>query len=252
VDDERTSIERNQAYWTTQAADYAGYARRSWSTDEVSWGQFAIPEDEVRVLPDVAGKDVVEIGCGTAYVSAWLARRGAARVVGLDPTPAQLATARLMQDEFGPRFPLVRAAGEHVPLRDESFDLAVSEYGAAIWADPYEWLPEAARLLRPGGELVFLANAVIFILCAPDEEAPAGPSLVRAQAGMHRVEYTDDEGVEFHLPHGQMLRLLRRCGFEVVDLVELYAPPGAADQQYISVDWATKWPMEEIWRARKR
>ena len=252
MDDARSSIERNQAHWTSQAEEYAGYARRSWSTDEVSWGQFGIPEDEVGVLPDVAGKDVVEIGCGTAYVSAWLARRGAARVIGLDPTSPQLATARLMQEEFGPRFPLVRAAGESVPLRDGSFDVAVSEYGAAIWADPYEWLPEAARLLRPGGELVFLANAVIFTLCAPDEEAPAGPSLVRAQAGMHRVEYTDDEGVEFHLPHGEMLRLLRRCGFEVIDLVELYAPADAADQKYITVDWATKWPMEEIWRARKR
>jgi len=250
--DERSSIERNQAYWTTQAPDYAVGGRRDWGTDEVTWGQFRLPEAEVGVLPDVAGKDVVEIGCGTAYISAWLARRGAARVVGLDPTPAQLASARRFQDEIGPRFPLVRAAGEHVPLRDGSFDVAVSEYGAAIWADPHAWIPEAARLLRPGGELVFLANSVIFVLCAPDEEAPAGTSLVRAQAGLHRVEYTDDEGVEFHLAHGELLRLLRRSGFEVLDLVELYAPAGAADQQYITVDWATKWPMEEIWRARKR
>lgn len=250
--DDRTSIERNQAYWTSQASDYAVAGRRSWATDEFTWGQYSVPEAEVGALPDVAGKDVVEIGCGTAYISAWLARAGAGSVVGLDPTPAQLATARLLQDEFGPRFPLVRGAGENVPLRDESFDFAVSEYGAAIWADPYQWLPEAARLLRPGGELVFLANAVIFVLCAPDEEAPAGPSLVRAQAGMHRVEYTDDEGVEFHLPHGEMLRLLRRCGFEVIDLAELYAPAGAPDQQYINTEWATKWPIEEIWRARKR
>ena len=75
---------------------------------------------------------------------------------------------------------------------------------------------------------------------------------MRPQAGLHRVEYTDDEGVEFHLPHGDLLRLLRASGFEVLDLVELYAPVGAADQQYIAVDWATRWPMEEIWRARKR
>jgi SAM-dependent methyltransferase len=252
VVDERSSIERNQAYWTTQAPDYAVGGQRDWGTDEVTWGQFRVPEADVGVLPDVAGKDVLEIGCGTAYISAWLARRGAASVVGLDPTPAQLASARRFQDEIGPRFPLVRAAGEQVPLRDGSFDVAVSEYGAAIWADPYAWIPEAARLLRPGGELVFLANSVIFILCAPDEEAPAGRTLVRPQAGLHRVEYTDDEGVEFHLPHGELLRLLRRSGFEVLDLVELYAPAGAADQQYITVDWATKWPMEEIWRVRKR
>ena len=113
---------------------------------------FAIPESELDVLGDVAGLDVVELGCGTAYFSAWLARRGA-RPVGVDPTPAQLATARELQAEFGLEFPLVEAVGEAVPLPDASFDLALSEYGASIWADPYLWIPEAARLLRPGGRL---------------------------------------------------------------------------------------------------
>ena len=247
------SIDRNVVYWTQQNANgYAEAGRRAWSTDRFTWGQFGIPEDEVGVLPDVTGKDVVELGCGTAYISAWLARRGARSVVGIDPTPAQLATADTLRREIGPPIGLARAAGEAVPLRSGSFDVAVSEYGAAIWADPYQWIPEAARLLRPGGELVFLANSVLFILCAPDEEAPAGEALVRDQAGLYRVEYTDDPGVEFHLPHGEMLRLLRRSGFDVVDLVELYAPEGAADQQYISAAWGRRWPIEEVWRARRR
>ena len=94
--------------------------------------------------------DTVELGCGTAYFSAWLASRGA-RPVGIDITPAQLETARRMQAEFGLDFPLIEASAEDVPLPDESFDLAISEYGASIWADPYRWIPEAARLLRPGG-----------------------------------------------------------------------------------------------------
>ena len=245
------SIGRNVGYWTQQADDYAPEGRRSWSTDEFTWGEFRIPETAVGALPDVKGADVVEIGCGTGYISAWLARRGARRVVGLDPTPAQLATAAALGAEIGPRIPLVRAAGEAVPLRDASFDLAVSEYGAAIWADPYQWLPEAARLLRPGGELVFLANALLVVLCAPDEEAPAGTALVRDQRGLHRVEYTDDPGVEFHLPHGEMLRLLRATGFEVLDLIELYAPDDAPDRQYVTAEWARRWPAEEIWRARR-
>ena len=247
------SIERNVAYWTEQnARGYADAGRRGWSADRFTWGQFAIPEDDVGALPDVAGKDVVELGCGTAYISAWLARRGARSVVGIDPTPAQLATADVLRREIGPRVELVRAAGEAAPFRSGSFDVAISEYGAAIWADPFQWIPEAARLLRPGGELVFLANAVLFILCAPDEEAPAGTTLVRDQAGLHRVEYTDDPGVEFHLAHGEMLRLLRAGGFDVVDLIELYVPEGAADQQYISAAWGRRWPIEEIWRARRR
>ena len=219
------SIARNVGYWTDQNANGFGAAgRRHWATDRFTWGEYELPEDEIGALPDVVGKDVVELGCGTAYISAWLARRGAHTVVGLDPTPAQLGTAAALGAEIGPRLPLVRAAGEAVPLRDESFDLAVSEYGAAIWADPYQWVPEAARLLRPGGELVFLANSVLFVLCAPDDEAPAGEQLVRAQQGLHRVEYTDDPGVEFHLPHGEMIRLLGASGFDVVALHELYVP----------------------------
>ena len=147
------SIARNQEVWAGQAAGYVEPGRRSWATDEVTWGIWGIPESEVGLLPDVDGADTVELGCGTGYVSAWLARRGA-RPVGVDPTPAQLATARRFQDEFDLRFPLVRAAGEQVPLRDASFDLVISEYGAAIWADPFRWIPESARLLRPAA--VFL------------------------------------------------------------------------------------------------
>ncbi|MGH9186731.1 MAG: class I SAM-dependent methyltransferase [Acidimicrobiales bacterium] len=246
------SIERNVGYWTERAPTYAMAGRRHWGTDTFTWGEFKIPEAVVGALPDVTGADVVEIGCGTAYISAWLARRGARRVVGLDPTPAQLATAAALAAEVGPPMPFVRAAGEAVPLRDASFDLAISEYGAAIWADPYAWIPEASRLLRPGGELVFLANSLLFVLCAPDEEAPAGPALIRDQLGLHRVQYTGEPGVEFHLPHGEMMRLLRSCGFEVLDLIELYAPGGATDKEYIAVEWAQRWPAEEIWRARKR
>lgn len=253
------SIAANRATWNAMADQWADAGRRGWSTDEITWGEYANPEFEVGALPDVAGLEVVEIGCGTGYVSAWLARRGAARVVGVDPTEGQLATARRLQREIGPSFPLVQAAGEAVPLSSGSFDLAVSEYGAAIWADPYLWIPEAARLLRPGGELVFLAGSVLFTLCAPDSEDPAGDRLVRDQRGMHRVTYTGDESVEFHLPHGEMLRLLRRSGFDVVDLIELHAPEGAVAAAeaagertvYVTAEWARRWPSEEIWRARR-
>jgi SAM-dependent methyltransferase len=245
------SIARNVRYWTDQAARFEGPGRDAWARPAITWGSFQVPESDVAVLPDVDGADVVELGCGTAYVSAWLARRGA-RVVAVDPTPAQLATARALQSEHDLAFPLVRAAGESVPLRGASFDVAVSEYGAALWADPYEWVPEAARLLRPGGELVFLTNSLLHVLCAPDEDAPSGRTLQREQHGIHRVEFTDDPGVEYHLAHSDWIRLLRTNGFEVLDLVELYAPPGAPDIDYVTADWAQRWPAEEIWRVRRR
>jgi ubiquinone/menaquinone biosynthesis C-methylase UbiE len=103
----------------------------------------------VHLLPDdLDGQDAIELGCGTAYVSAWLARRGA-RPVGIDNSEQQLATARRLQAQHSLVFPLIHGNAESVPYPDESFDFAISEYGAAIWADPYHWIPEAARLLRP-------------------------------------------------------------------------------------------------------
>src|SRR5437773_12315165 len=141
--------DKNAALWTETNRAYTNdSASTNWALDEVSWGIWGIDESELGVLGDVAGLDVVELGCGTAYFSAWLAKLGA-RPVGVDITPAQLDTARRMQEETGIEFPLVEAAAESVPLPDGSFDLALSEYGASLWAIPERWLAEAARLLRP-------------------------------------------------------------------------------------------------------
>jgi SAM-dependent methyltransferase len=213
------------------------------------WG---VPESTLHILPDVRGLDVVELGCGTAYFSAWLARRGA-RVVGVDPTPAQLESARRCQAELGLDFPLVQAPGEDVPLPDGSCDLVLSEYGASIWADPYRWVPEAARLLRPGGLLVFLRNSTLSILCVPEDEGPAEERLHRPQFGLHRLEWPDS--VEFHLGHGDWVDLLRASGFEIERLAELQAPADAQTPEYyggVTAEWGRRWPAEEIWVARKR
>jgi ubiquinone/menaquinone biosynthesis C-methylase UbiE len=248
------SVARNVAQWTRTNAEFTdANARRQWAREEIAWGVFGVPETEVGSLGDVAGLDVVELGCGTAYVSAWLAKRGA-RPVGVDPTPAQLATARRMMAETGIEFPLVEAPAESVPLPDASFDLAVSEYGASLWADPARWIPEAARLLRPGGRLVFLTNSVLVYLCAPDTGL-VSETLQRDQFGMYRIEWPGETGVEFHLAHGGWIRLLRSHGFDVEALHELRAPDDARDPGYydfVTVAWGHRWPAEEIWVARKR
>jgi SAM-dependent methyltransferase len=247
-------VRRNREYWDSVAHEWVERGRRSWAQSEISWGIWDIPEAEAQLLPQVAGLDVIELGCGTAYVSAWLARRGA-RPVGIDNSPRQLETARALQAEFGVDFPLLLGNAEQVPLPDASFDLAISEYGAAIWADPYRWIPEAARLLRPGGRLVFLGNATLLMLCVHDYEAddPAGDRLQRNYFGMHRFEWPDSDGVEFHLGYGDMIRLLRSSGFEVEDLVELRPPEGATTRYpYVDAAWARRWPSEQVWKARKR
>jgi SAM-dependent methyltransferase len=246
-------VARNRDAWNAHAASYADPGRRGWATSEPSWGIWHIPESEVHLLPDVDGLDVVELGCGTAYVSSWLARRGA-RPVGIDLSENQLASARALQDAHDLHFPLIQCSAEALPLADASFDLAISEYGAAIWCDPYRWIPEAARLLRPGGRLIFLGNAALLVLTMTDSDAegPAGTTLRRDYFGMHRFEWVDDPGVEFHLTHGDWIRLLRKSGFEIEDLIELQALPTSTTRYpFVTLEWARRWPSEEVWVARK-
>jgi len=153
----------------------------------------------------------------------------------------------------GLEFPLIEADAERVPCRAEVFDLAISEYGACLWADPDRWVAEAARILRPGGELIFLVNSVLFALCVPAENGVAGERLLRPAFGMRRIEWPGDPGVEFHLSHGDWIRVLRHNGFEIEDLIEVRPPASATTSyDYVTLEWARQWPSEEIWRARRR
>lgn len=242
---------RTRAAWNEAAPDWVQSGRAAWARPEPDWGMWAVPESEVRALPDVRGLDVIDLGCGTGYWCAWLHRLGA-RPVGLDVSEAQLRTARELQREHGIEFPLVHASAEAPPFPDGSFDLVFSEYGAAIWCDPYVWIAEAWRLLRPGGGLVFLCNSVIAMLTAPDSDEPCGETLVRPQFGMRRLDWSDG-GIDFHLPHSAMFALLRDTGFAVEALHELRAPEGddAELRFFVRRGWARRWPCEEIWVARR-
>jgi SAM-dependent methyltransferase len=248
----------NRASWDEDAPNWVERGRRSWAS-EPFWGIWGNPESELQVLPDLTGLDAVELGCGTGYGSAWMMRRGATSVVGLDNSAEQLATARLLQGEFELRFPLVHADAERLPFTDGSFDFALSEYGAAIWCDPYRWIPEAARILRPDGRLVFVAGAALMMLCfrTDDDTAPAETTLHRDYFGMHRFEWRKEDGmvdgIEFHLTHSDMIRLLRSCGFEIEDLLEVQAPVDATShvEADVPLEWARRWPSVEVWKARK-
>jgi SAM-dependent methyltransferase len=245
--------QRNRAVWDEWAKNFVAQGEAGWTREAPTWGIWGVPEAEVGMLPDnLDGSDAIELGCGTAYVSAWMARRGA-RVVGIDNSQAQLETARRLQHQHGIDFPLLHGNAETVPYPDASFDFAISEYGASIWADPYLWVPEAARLLRPGGRSAFLVNSYLMTLCMPPEDnVTATAHLLRPAFGLHRIEWPD-RSVNFYLSHGDWIRLLRRSGFEVEDLVELRPPEDAATAYpFVTLEWARQWPCEEVWKVRRR
>jgi len=248
-------VRRNRVAWDAWASEYVRPGETAWASQNPTWGIWGVPESDLKMLPeDLAGKDAIELGCGTAYVSAWLARRGA-RVVGIDNSEAQLATARRLQHQHGLDLLLIHGNAEEVPYPDASFDFAISEYGACLWADPQDWVPEAARLLRPGGRLVFLVNSFLMALCTPEEDGVAATNrLLRPAFGIYRLEWPGESGVEFHLSHGDWIRLLRRSGFEIEDLIEVRPPETATETRYpfVTLDWAKQWPCEEVWKVRKR
>ena len=248
-----SEIALNRGLWAVMNERFTdAAAEKMWARSDIVWGLFAVAERDLDVLGQVRDLDVAELACGTAYFSAWLTRAGAT-TVAIDLSSEQLATARRLQQELGPVFPLVQGDGERVPLESGRFDLVVSEHGVAAWCDPERWLPEAARLLRPGGRLVFLTNSHLSALCVPTEEGVAEERLVRGQREAYRVRWPGG-GIEFHPSHGDWVRLLRRSGFVVEAMREIYAPPDRGDHPFyeiVSGAWAARWPAEELWVATR-
>lgn len=250
-------VQANRDYWDGMADSWVASGEASWQATEPYWGIWQIPEHEVQMLPrSMVGCRAIELGCGTGYVSAWMMRRGAS-CVGIDNSAGQIATAqRLMQEHHLP-FDVIHGNAEAVPLPDETFDFAISEYGAAIWCDPYAWIPEAHRLLKSGGELRFLGTHPLAIVATPSNGDVCEPVLHNGYFDLHRQDWRDVEidpgGVEFNLSISAWMALFRDIGFDVIDYQELRAPETANGTPFsIPAQWARQWPGEQVWFLRKR
>ena len=251
-------VQENRRHWDRTADQWVVAGERAWSQAQPTWGIWGIPNSELPLLPEsLAGKRAIELGCGTGYVSAWMQRRGAA-VQAIDISREQLATAKRLAAVHGVGdIEWVLGNAEEVDQPDGSFDFAISEYGAAIWCDPELWLPEAFRLLRSGGQLVFLGHHPLAMVCsAPSGDTPAGMALERPYIGLRELDWTealeDPGGIEFNRPIGDWMTLFRTVGFEIKDYLEVQAPESATGQQFwIPAEWSKQFPSEQVWFLKK-
>ena len=251
-------VAENRRHWDEHADDWVASGERAWAAEQPYWGIWHVPNDELPLLPDALdGRRCIELGCGTGYVSAWMRRRGGS-VYAIDNSERQLTTARRLAGRHGlDDIEWVHGNAEEVDQPDASFDFAISEYGAAIWCAPERWLAEAHRLLRPGGDLVFLGHHPLAMLCAPPNgDAAIGRTLQRPYFGMREMDWTDavedPGGIEFNVPISSWMRLFREIGFHVIDFVEVQAPQDVAGERFwIPADWSRDYPSEQVWWLRR-
>ena len=227
--DAQSSVRASRSWWDGDADDYHATHGSYLGDADLVWCPENLREQDARLLGDVRGKDVLEVGCGAAMCSRWLAGRGA-HPVAFDLSAGMLRHARAGNAATGIEVPLVQADAEHIPLRAASVDLAFTAFGAIQFvADSARLMREVARVLRPGGRWVF-ATTHPTRWAFPDDPGPAG--LTATMPYWDRtpyVEYAADGTptyVEHHRTLGDRVREITAAGMRLVDVVEPEWPAG--------------------------
>jgi SAM-dependent methyltransferase len=245
-------VEANRAAWDKYADTYQEqHAEQLDRSGGDAWGVWQIPESELNALGEVEGKDVLELGCGAAQWSIAVARRGA-RPVGIDLSAKQLEYGRTAVAQAGLDIELLEASADELPFDDASFDLVFCDHGAMNFADPLNVVPEVARVLRPGGLFVFSHASPFYELFWDMENDAIVEDLRNDYFGMHATQDPNDGMWGFNLPHGEWVKLFRSSGLLIEDLIELRpAEDATSSYDFAPLEWARRWPAEEIWRVRK-
>ena len=223
------SARANRSWWDANAADYYAEHGSTLGDADFLWCPEGLREADVRLLGEVRGRDVLELGCGAAQAGRWLVSQGA-RVTAFDVSLGQLLMARELDRRTGIVVPTVQADAQALPFRDEAFDVVASAFGAVPFvSDSAGTMREVARVLRPGGLFVFsTTHPVRWVF--PDDPGPAG--LTATTPYFDRTPYVEqgEDGVATYVEHhrtlGDRVRDLVGAGLELLDLVEPEWPEG--------------------------
>ena len=229
--DAASTVRANRCWWDGDADAYQAEHGDFLGDVDFVWCPENLREGEAHLLGDVSGRDVLEVGCGAAMCSRWLATQGA-RPTAFDLSAGMLRHARAGAARTGVGVPLVQADAQYLPFADGSFDVAFTAFGAVSFVvDSARVMREVARVLRPGGRWVFAATHPIR-WAFPDDPGPAG--LTAAISYFDRSPYVEADAdgtptyVEQHRTLGDRVREIVAAGFRLVDLVEPEWPAGHA------------------------
>jgi SAM-dependent methyltransferase len=223
----------SRAWWDADADDYQAEHGDFLGEVDFRWCPEGVREEDARLLGDIEGRRVLEVGCGSAASSRWLAVQGA-YPVGLDLSAGMLAHAVTAAADSGVTVPLVQASADELPFATASFDAACSAFGAIPFvADAGAVMLEVARVLRPGARWVFAVTHPIRWIF-PDDPGPDGLHVV--QSYFDRTPYLEVDGdgqatyVEHHRTLGDYVRQITAAGMTLTDLIEPEWPDGHTRQ----------------------
>ncbi len=217
------TVHANRRWWDGAADAYQAEHGEFLGDARFIWGPEGLDEASAGLLGTVAGRRVLEIGCGAGQCGRWLLSQGA-EAVGIDLSLGQLRHARALNARTGLDLPVIQADAQRLPFADQTFDAACSAYGALPFvADVGAVMGEVGRVLRPGGRWVFAVGHPIR-WCFLDD--PGEEGLVAVHPYFDRRAYVEEEDdgavayVEHHRTVGDWVRAVRGVGMDLLDLVE--------------------------------
>jgi SAM-dependent methyltransferase len=219
----------SRGWWDADADAYQSEHGEFLGDVDFVWCPEGLREADARLLGDVAGRRVLEIGCGAAASARWLATQGA-QVVAADLSGGMLRHARLAAERSGVRVPLVQCDALALPFATTSFDTVCTAFGAVPFVEDSARLTrEVFRVLHPGGRWVFSVTHPMRWIFLDD---PGEGGLVAVHSYFDRTPYVeyDEAGaatyVEHHRTLGDRIRELVAAGFVLTDLIEPEWPEG--------------------------